>query len=535
MLERISFWLLQLKFIALVLLSFIFLPLTTLVLVLNYSLCAFSSVDTSRRRTRRRFAFQPKTVLITGIGTSKGLFLARSFYKAGHDVIGADFEPYGVPVGGRFSRSLRRFYNLAQPSAEDDFTFYLPDLLGIIQREKVDLWVNCSGRSSAVEDAQAKEIIERRSDCIVIQFGIALTRALEKKLDFIQRTRELGLPVPETHQVMSRTAVHKILHSPAASRKKYIMKRFEDDDSFHPDKTILPRRTTSETYNHVSIIPISSSSPWVLQEYIRGQKYSTHALVIENVVKAFVACPSSENQMHYEALPDSALTLAMRRFTQEFARRSPSGMTGHLSFEFMVQETVSEKGLESTLRALACNPRAYTAVILLANQSQALAEAYLSALRPWGPHINGNHVEKPNLLDSDDQPTDVPDAETLNSSTIITSPDHPHSPKYYWIGHDIITLLFLPLFKRPSSVSILTYARNIITLLQHLLFWNEAVFATWDPLPWWWFYHVYWPGAFLVSIWKGRRWSWVDVSMGDIFRSWILRGFVKWRKKGGRE
>lgn len=528
MLERISFWCLQLKIIALVLLSVLFLPLSTPLLVLLYAICAFSSADTSRRRIRRRFAFQPKTVLITGIGTAKGLFLARSFYEAGHDVIGADFEPYGVPASGRFSRSVRKFYSLAQPSAEDDFTYYLPDLLGITQREKVDLWINCSGQSSAVEDAQAKEIIERGSDCVVIQFSVAITSTLHKKLDFIQRARELGLPVPETHEVMSRTAVHKILHSPAASKKKYVMKRFRDDNAFQPDKTLLPRRTTSETYNHVSIIPISSSSPWVLQEYIRGQKYCTHALIINNVVKAFVACSSTENLMHYEALPHSALSLAMRRFTQEFARRSPSGITGHLSFEFMVQETVSEKGLELTLRALACYPRAHTAVMLLSNHSQALAEAYLSALRPWHSNMNGSHVEKPGLLENDDESINSPtiqaepeigietETEIPNSGITITPLAHPHPPKYYWISHDIITLLFLPFFQRPFSTSISTYAHNVMILLQHLLFWNEAVFATWDPLPWWWFYHVYWPGVLLVSMRTGRNWTWVDVGMGDV-------------------
>lgn len=530
MLERISIWLLRLKFIALVLLSLLFLPLTTPVLVLTYALRAFSSVDTSRRRTRRSFVFQPKTVLITGIGTAKGLFLARSFYKAGHDVIGADFEPNSISISGRFSRSLQKFYSLAQPGAEDNFNIYLPGLLGIIRKEKVDLWINCSGQSSAVEDAQAKEIIERRSDCVVIQFGVALTNALHKRLDFIQRTRELGLPVPETHEVMSRTAVHKILHSPAASKKKYVMKRFggEDDDGFQPSKTLLPRRTTSETYNHISIIPISSSSPWILQEYIPGQKYSTHALVINNVVKAFVACPSTENQMCYEALPRSALSLAMQRFTQEFARRSPSGMTGHLSFEFQVQETVSEKGLEVTLRAATCNPRAHTSMMLLSKHSQALAEAYLSALRPWDPKINGNHVEKRILPDNDNESTNTPDSEDEgqtpheipdSSNIIITIPDHPSSPKFYWLGHDIITLLILPLFNRPFSISISTYAHNIIIFLQHLLFWNDAMFAAWDPLPWWWFYHVYWPGIILVSMWTGpgKKWGWVDFGIGESF------------------
>lgn len=515
MFERISSWGLQLKIIALILLSVFFLPLSTFVFIFNYALCPFSSVDVSRQRVRRRPSFRPKTVVVTGVGTTKGLFLARSFYEAGHDVIGADVEPHGVPVSGRYSRSVRKFYSLAQPNAKDGFTYYLHHLLRIIQREKVDLWVSCSGVASAVEDAQAKEIIERRSDCVAIQFDVATTSTLHEKLTFIQRARELDLPVPETHEVTSRTAVHKILHSPAASKKKYIMKSVGVDHAFQADRTLLPRRTTSETYNHVSVIPISSSSPWILQEYIRGQKYCTHALVINNAVKAFVACPSTENLMHYEALPRSALSLAMRRFTQEFARRSPSGMTGHLNFEFMVQEAVSEKGLELTLRALACNPRVHTAVVLFSSHSQALAEAYLSALRPWQPKMNGSLAEMPHLLDHDESfDAPAPEAEAeIPDLSIITPPDHP--PKYYWIGHDMVTLLFLPFFKRPFSI--LVYIHNVITLLQHILFWNDAVFANWDPLPWWWLYHVYWPGVFLASMWTGRKWSQVDISTGEVF------------------
>lgn len=512
MFDVISSWRFQLKNIALVLLSLLFLPLSTPALIFSYAR-PFSSSKAARRRIRRRRSFRPKTVLVTGIGTTKGLFLGRTFYQAGHDVIGADFEPYGVPINARFSRSLRKFYSLTQPNTNDGPTYYLHDLLSIVQREKVDLWVSCSGAASA--HAQAKEIIERRSDCVAIQFDVATTKTLHEKRTFIQRTRELGLPVPETHEVASRTAVHKILHSPAASKKKYIMKSVGADNASPVGKTLLPRRTTSETYNHISAIPISSTSPWVLQEYIRGQEYCTHALVINNVVKAFVACPCAEHLSHYDALPSrSALSLVMRRFTQEFARRSPPGMTGHLSFDFIVQEVVSEKGLELALRALACNPYAHTAMVLFSSRSQELAEVYLSALVT---NMNGNHVGKSHLLDHDDPFEAEAETETeteieIPDRSIITPLDH--QPRYYWIGHDIVTLFFAPLLQRPFSPS--TYFHKIITLLQHLFFWNDAVFVSWDPLPWWWLYHVYWPGIFLVSLWTGRKWSRVDISTGEV-------------------
>ena len=41
---------------------------------------------------------------------AKGLRIARAFYQAGHRVIGADFEPYSIPVSGRVSKALANFY-----------------------------------------------------------------------------------------------------------------------------------------------------------------------------------------------------------------------------------------------------------------------------------------------------------------------------------------------------------------------------------------------------------------------------------------
>ena len=488
----------RLQAIILILFSFLLFPIATFIFFFHYARSFVPSALASRRRIRRRHSFGPKAILITGVGTTKGLILARSFYEAGHDVIGADFEPGGVSVNARFSRSLKKFYSLEQPNAKDGFTFYLRHLLRIVQREKVDLWVSCSSVTSAVEDAQVKAIIERRSTCIAVQFDVATTSALQDKRTFVQRTRELGLPVLETHEVASRAAVHKILHSPAASKKQYIIRSLADS-AFQADETPLPRRTMSETYNHISTIPISSSSPWVLQEYIRGKQYFTHALIISNAVKTFVVCPTAGN-MHLtpqETLPpDSPLSLAMRRYTQEFVGRHPPGMTGHLNFVFLVQEKVSEKGLKLALQALKCDSRVHTAVMLYSNRSQDLAEAYLSALRT--SRMNGNDEEKHFLLDHEDL-QDASDAELeFVNQTILTPVVFPS--KYNWVAHDIVTLLL-----RPFPIS--AYFKNLTTLLQHLMFWKDAIFVSWDPLPWWWFNQVYWPWVLLTSIWTGSMWS----------------------------
>ncbi|KAI4267537.1 MAG: hypothetical protein L6R38_008218 [Xanthoria sp. 2 TBL-2021] len=483
---------------ALILTSILFLPITTFILVSSYVISFLIPQDAPRKRRRLRASrtFVPQTILITGVGMSKGLVLARLFYEAGHDVIGADFESYGVQACGRYSRSVRRFFRLPKPTADDGSAYYINALLRVVKQERVDLWVSCSGVASAVEDGQAKEVIERRSSCLAIQFDVATTSTLHEKDTFTQETERLGLPVPETHNVTSRDAVHKVLHK-SPKRNSYIMKSVGVDDAARGDMTLLPRRTVSETYNHVAQIAISDQKPWVLQQFIKGKEYCTHALVIEGKVKMFVSCPSAELLMHYDALPsDSALSRAMLAFTMEFVARTGKSMTGQLSFDFLVDEKANEKGAELLLKSIECNPRAHTAVTLFSGQGAEVSKCYLSLLES-------------NMVNGDGYPADSVEAE-------IVVPKQP--AKYYWVGHDLVTLVLLPLLHLLlGRIPVKDWIRGCSEFMAHVLFWQDGTFEVWDPLPWWWLYHVYWPGQFLASILQRRKWSRVNVSTTKIF------------------
>ena len=476
---------------ALIIVSLFFLPLDTFVLFLSYAIRPFLRQHAARRRIRRSPAFRPKTILVTGVGMSKGLALARMFYEAGHDVIGADFEPWAIPVCGRFSQALTTFYKVPTVQGAHGSAHYAQELLDIVRREGVDIWVSCSGVASAVEDGLAKEVIERQSGCRCIQFDIRTTSTLHEKHSFIEQTKQLGLPTPETYNVTSRTAVHKVLNR--TEKKKYILKSVGVDDANRGDMTVLPRRTMSETYHHVANVPISPQKPWVLQQYVRGKEYCTHALVINGQVKAFVACPSLELLMHYEALPaQSALSRSMLKFTEAFAARSEGGITGHLSFDFLVDEVATERGTEMVLQPIECNPRAHTAVVLFDGKSAEMAESYMSALKP---QVNGV---------------------TEDYEHAIVTPSNP--PKYYWIGHDLVALVLYPLlqvFMRKMTIA--ASVRSCLVFVEHVLLWQDGTFAIWDPLPWWWLYHVYWPAHFLRCILQRQRWSRVNVSTTKMF------------------
>jgi hypothetical protein len=419
---------------------------------------------------------------------TKGLALARLFYEAGHEVIGADFESNAALACGRFSRSLSGFYSLTKPSQTHGSVHYFQGLLDIITRRKVDLWVSCSGVASAVEDGEAKEIVEARIGCKAIQFDVKTTQMLHEKDSFIEHTSDIGLPVPETHVITTSAAAIKILqHAP--SNRRFIMKTIGVVDAVRADMTLLPKPTLDETTKHIARLPISEEVPWILQQYIQGPEYCTHALVIRGQARAFVACPSSELLMHYDALPaDSALSKAMLQFTENFTRDSGESFTGHLSFDFLVENETANDPDQIRLYPIECNPRAHTAVALF-NRSAEMVDACLS------------------LLD--------PPAKTAGAPAIVTPVQQ---YRYYWLGHDLVTRLLLPtinmLLWRTTLSCLLSGYRDFIT---HTVLWRDGTFETWDPLPWWWLYHVYWPMRFLHCIVYGRKWSRLNVSTTKVF------------------
>lgn len=489
---------------ALLALSVFFLPLNTLVLVVSvlHDHVFQSSVRIKRAQAQKRPGFRARTVLVTGVGMTKGLCIARSFYEAGHTVIGADFEAPGILVCGRTSKSLAKFVSLQKPNAKQGSKPYIDSLLSVIKSNQVDLWVSCSGVASAVEDGEAKEAVECSTRCRAIQFDVRMTKTLHEKHTFIAYCEELTLTVPETHEITSRSAVDTALHK-APEGRRFIMKTIGMDDSYRGDMTLLPKASHAETNKHLNRMPIDEDHPWILQQYIKGREYCTHSICVRGQVKLFSASPSAELLMHYEALPDSSpLTKAMLKFTQKLAGASGETFTGHCSFDFLVEDTdlarLDEPGFEPTLYPIECNPRAHTAVALF-NGTSGMADAYLTLL--------------------DDKPATY--AETAANGTLAA---HIVTPKlenrYYWIGHDLVELILLPLLSlltlQPTS-SLNRIIKGVDVFVDRLFFWKDGTYEVWDPVPWWWLYHVYWPGQFINCMLTGRKWSRLNVSTCKMF------------------
>lgn len=452
---------------------------------------------------------QRKTILVTGVSMTKGLAIARNLSQhTPHRIIGADVSALSP---GRFSNAIVKYHRLDSPSG-DDVEPYIDSILDVIHSEKVNLWISCSSVVAAVEDGQVVRLAEKQAKSEgrrfeAIQFREDVVEKLHEKDKFIEYIDSLRLPVPESHRCTNPQEALDVLmrelhrtptkpnstssarKSSSALRKQFIMKPIGVDDKARNNMMkLLPFPSTEATTKYIRSLGISEANPFQMQQFIQGKEYCTHALVIRGKVAAFTSCPSLELLMHYEPLPThSELSKAMLHFTQRVCADGGEKFTGHVSFDFLVQNDQDVK-----LYPIECNPRAHTAVVLF-EQTAEMADAYLSLFN--------------------DASSSLPQ----KSSPPIIFPRTPtHS--YYWLGHDIVTLGILPildtLFHQGSCEDVIT---GLMALWRHWIYWKDGTFKLEDPWPFFALYHVYWPVRFLESLVRGRKWSRINLSTTKMF------------------
>ncbi|KAL1595679.1 hypothetical protein SLS60_009368 [Paraconiothyrium brasiliense] len=428
-------------------------------------------------------ASERKTILVTGVSMTKGLTIARILAQhTPHRVIGADVSALSP---GRFSSALAKFYVLSPPDGSDAEP-YIDSLLHVIKSEKVDQWISCSSVVAAVEDGEVVRLAERErgKGFQAVQFRGDVIERLHEKDQFIDYIRSLELPVPESHRCTSSSEVINLTKESLGNRK-FILKPIGVDDRARANMmTLLPFEKREDTVSYVNSLQISNKNTFQVQQYISGAEYCTHALVIRGRVVAFTCCPSAELLMHYEAIPPSSrLFQQMLNFTQRVAEDGDDSFSGHLSFDFLAEG----EGRVSKLYPIECNPRAHTAVVLFSNTPQ-MASAYLSAFSP----SKSAHME-------------------------IVTPRSP-IPSYYWLGHDIVALLILPVLDFMWGIITLNEVLNCMTdFWEHVASWRDGTFTVQDPAPFFVLYHVYWPMKFFTSLVRGKEWSRINVSTTKVF------------------
>ncbi|CEI39718.1 hypothetical protein FVEN_g2000 [Fusarium venenatum] len=493
------------KNLSLFLLSFIFLPtnlLFALTAFLWNRLTSKPPTPTSHSQNDQD-NLDKTTILVTGVNMAKGLSLARMFHRRGHRVIGADC--YSLSPG-RVSRAIDVYYRLPVPSDPSTMSLddpYLNRITEIIKHEDVDLWVSVSDVNAAIEDAAVKEIIEARTSAKAIQFGIQDIRRLHEKDAFIEHTKSLGLTVPHTEAVQDKEDVINFLQrngglelKPGA--RQYLVKPVGVDDVARFTMPLLPLSSEDATLARIDTIPFDTAKcSFIIQEYITGPEFCTHALIIRGRVCAFVACRSADVLMHYSALPaDSPLSKAMLDFTLKQAEEGGENFTGHMSFDFLINqedEDGTRSGAEKdvTIYPIECNPRVHTATVLF-NNTPEIVDEYLSVL-----------------------------SSSSERRSLSKPPLYPINPQdYYWVSQDLIELVLCPfyhtLFRGTTGLS--HVSKSIHAFAQHLIYWKDGTFESWDPMPWLWMMHVYWPVQFAWYMSTGSVWTKLNVSTGKAFK-----------------
>ncbi|CAM1506099.1 Fc.00g057400.m01.CDS01 [Cosmosporella sp. VM-42] len=494
-----------LKNLGLLALSIFFLPLNTFIALGAYLWLKVPSSHPCSQYEFPRLEEGRRTVLVTGTNMAKGLTLARLFHRRGHRVIGADTHACSI---GRVSSAVDTYYQLSPPpdSSHGGNDPYLNRLLEIVRDEKVDLWISVSDVNAAVEDAMVKEIIQARTSTKAIQFGVRQIQLLHEKHLFMDHCKSLGLPVPDSEVVRSKEEVVTFLKRRGSltlepNGKQYLLKPIDVDDLARFSMPLLPLSSESATLDRLSSVPFPKTSAYILQEFISGPEYCTHALIVRGQVRAFVACPSEGVLMHYTALPpDSALSKAMLEFTKRVAEEGGEEFTGHMSFDFLVKDvadkdenggTREKEEQDVIVYPIECNPRVHTAIVLF-NDTPELVDEYLSVLSP-SPDTNSS--EKQPLAASNPQ-------------------------RYYWLGQDLIEQVFHPLycFLFRGTTTFTQVCGFIQAFVDHVLNWKDGTFEAWDPWPWWWLYHVYWPIRFSQYLVNGS-WQKLNVSTGKAFKA----------------
>ncbi|KAF4591674.1 ATP-grasp enzyme-like protein [Ophiocordyceps camponoti-floridani] len=458
--------------LSLIVLSLALLPFTTAILLL------LTILLTILHRLRHEPSPPRKTVavLVTGVAMAKGLCLARLFHRRGLRVVGVDCSRLAA---GRVSASLDAFHLLPSPGPSPSSNdAYVRAIVHVVRREGLHLCVFVSDVKAAVHDALASHLIHDTTAAQTIQLSLSDIQTLDAKDTFASFVSALGLPTPDTRVVTSSVEAIDFLRQRCGlrqpARDRYLVKAVGVNDEARFDMPLLPLPTETETLDKLAAIPFAAEAPFVLQRFVRGPEFCTHALVVRGRVRAFVACPSSDLLMHYVALPsDSPLNRKMLAFTRAVV--GPE-WTGHVSFDFLL-------GKDGELYPIECNPRVHTAVVLFRDTPQ-LVDEYLGVLEP----------------------------ERGDDDEVL----FPHRPRrYYWVGQDLVEAIFCPLLARHVT----GLADGIVSFARRVCEFRDGAWEAWDPWPWWWLYHVYWPARFAWMALKGERWSRVNVSTGKVFRA----------------
>jgi hypothetical protein len=381
-----------------------------------------------------------RTIMVSGGKMTKALALARAFHSAGHRVVLVESRKYRF-TGHRFSRAVDAFHCVPEPIAPD----YAAALLEIVRREHVDVFVPVASPAASVPDARARDVLD--PFCEVLHGDAGIVELLDDKDEFCALAETLNLRVPDFRRI---TDAQQVMDFDFPEGREYILKRIAYNPVGRMNLTRLSRSTPTSNAAFASSLSISEADPWILQEFVDGREYCTHATVRDGRLQVYGCCESSPFQINYQHVDKPEIRSWVERFVEALE------LTGQVSFDFI-------EAADGHPYAIECNPRTHSAITMF-HDDPRVAAAYLDAGHP------------------------------------VVTPRASARPTY-WIYHELWRLLT---------------KSGRIDRLKTILRGKDAIFAMWDPLPFFMVHHAQLPSLLLSNLSQRRGWSRIDLNIGKL-------------------
>ena len=265
-----------------------------------------------------------KRILFTGARAPAVLHAARTLTCCGHTVFAADSTNANLCL---FSNKVSKFFKL--PPAKE--TAYRKVLIEIIKQEKIDLLI-----PSCEEIFYISAFLnELRQYCEVFCDGQSKLLALHDKWSFYQYLTGKSLKTPKTNLASEM---------PETLDKKYIIKpRF----SRFAAKVEIASKIQSRKYNN----------SYIVQDFIKGDQYSSYALVKNGKVLSGITYTTMLNAgrgagILLKQVEDKEINAAVAFIAQDLS------FNGQLAFDFIKAEN-------GELYIIECNPRMTSGLVFM--------------------------------------------------------------------------------------------------------------------------------------------------------------------------
>lgn len=249
--------------------------------------------------------------------------------------------------------------------------------------------------------------------------------------------------------------------------RRFQMKSIQYDDAHRTETISSADLANPAARSKVLSLPVTPTTPYIVQRHISGAEYCTHVLAHSGRVLALAICPSSHWLLQYKHVEHAGIRAWVEQFVQK------AGLSGHVCFDFIVEEGTDK------VFAIECNPRVSTAV------------ACFRGMEEYGKALN--------VFLRDSKMESGVNAELITPSKNVKA--------QYWLYHEV-------LYELPRT---LLSPTALFKRAMYIVRGEDALYDfPSDPWPFFAQNHLLIPQHLLWHLWNMRPWSSVDYNLGRL-------------------